>query len=318
MKQRGVALIIVLLVVAFVAVIAIEMAGRLQLQVKRTSNIKDSKQAYWYAMGAEAYARKTISQLLQEDDPLNINQPWAQDNIMFPMPNGGIEAELMDMQSCFNLNALQKDDTQNSKAQEKTAFERLLQTDTLEIPPLSVETVRDTTMDWLDSDTIPDGIYGVEDSEYESLLNPYLAANGLMVSKSEFRLVKGVEPAWISRVMPFLCVIPGKTDLRINVNTIHQDRAPLLAALLGSSEADAQNLISNVPYDDKAEFLGTTEVSALNLTQEQQDWFVADTEYFILHVKSRYNNASFAMSSLLKIDSENKVTTVRREFGGKI
>ena len=67
-KQSGVALLVVLLVVALVSIIATEMGGRLQLQVKRAANIKDSNQAYWYAMGAEEYAQIAINRLAEEAD----------------------------------------------------------------------------------------------------------------------------------------------------------------------------------------------------------------------------------------------------------
>ena len=69
-KQKGVALIIVLMIVALVTVLATEMAGRLQLQVKRASNIKDNNQAYWYAMGAEQFARKSIGDLIELDSDI--------------------------------------------------------------------------------------------------------------------------------------------------------------------------------------------------------------------------------------------------------
>ena len=58
-NNRGVALITVLLIVALAAVLATEMTARLQLQMQRTNNITLNQQAYWYAMGAEAFA-KTI------------------------------------------------------------------------------------------------------------------------------------------------------------------------------------------------------------------------------------------------------------------
>ena len=108
-KQQGVALIIVLLIVAIVSVLATEMGGRLQLQIKRASNIKDNNQAYWYAMGAEQYARKSIQKLMEEDgEVIHLEQPWNQEFI-YPIEGGGIQAQLIDMQSCFNLNALKVD-----------------------------------------------------------------------------------------------------------------------------------------------------------------------------------------------------------------
>ena len=46
-KQRGAALLIVLMVVALVAILATEMGARLQLQVQRASNIKSSNKSIW-------------------------------------------------------------------------------------------------------------------------------------------------------------------------------------------------------------------------------------------------------------------------------
>ena len=105
-KQQGVALMIVLMIVALVAVLATEMGTRLQLQVQRTMNLKDNNQAYWYAMGAEAFARKSIQSLIEESpNVISIDQPWAQE-FTYPLENGGLTANLDDLQACFNLNAI--------------------------------------------------------------------------------------------------------------------------------------------------------------------------------------------------------------------
>lgn len=318
-KQKGIALLIVLLVVAIVATLGVEMAGRLQLNLQRGINIKDNNQAFWYAMGAEQYAKKSISLLMQNkgNDPVNSTQPWAQENLVFPMPNGGIEAELSDLQACFNLNALKTGQNKN-KAQEKQAFFNLLKKDELNIPTLNAETLRDSMMDWLDEDTVLSGNYGAEDPDYESLVHPYLAANNTMASKSELRLVKGVEQEWLKELMQYVCVVPNSTELKINVNTLKPEQALLLSAITGMSVSDAQNAISNIPYNDANDFLTQKEVSRLSLSEDQKKWFVTDPEYFILHVKSRYNNASFSMSSVFQVDQDNTVKTIQREFGGKL
>ncbi|MFT4724842.1 MAG: general secretion pathway protein K, partial [Colwellia sp.] len=56
-KVTGVALITVLLIVSLAAVLATQMTARLQLQMQRTNNVTLNQQAYWYAMGAEAFAK---------------------------------------------------------------------------------------------------------------------------------------------------------------------------------------------------------------------------------------------------------------------
>lgn len=318
MKHRGVALIIVLLIVAIVAVLATEMAGRLQLNLIRSTNIKDNNQAYWYAMGAEQYAKKTIAQLKKLNEPLDSTQSWAQEDITFPMPNGGIQATLEDLQACFNLNSLYQDQGNKQKSDEITAFRNLLgQEEQFEIPSYNADTVRDALVDWLDGDSVPHGSYGAEDPEYESLATPYIAANSLMTNKSELRLVKGVEPKWLPKVLEQVCVIPNQSELVINVNTLTPEKAPFLAAVTGMTVSDAEIVISNIPYDDIADFLGDTTVAAAGLNQDQQKWFVTESDYFILHVKSSYNGATFAMSTKFKVVDEN-VIVIAREFGGKL
>lgn len=320
-QQRGVALIVVLLVVALVAISAADMGTRLQYQVKRSINLTENNQAFWYAMAAEQFAKKTVAQLvLEKNDSMHINEPWAQQGIQFPMPGGGIEASLVDLQSCFNLNALRtktSEGTTNNLIGE--AFLRLLQTPSLNIPSLNQETVKDSLIDWLDEDTQLSGNYGAEDPDYESLVNPYLAANVPMVSKSELRLVKGVELPWLSDIMPLVCVVPGLTELKVNVNTFTQETAPVLAAIAGIDVSAAENVISGIPFDTVQDFINTPEMGASTLPQQQQtEWFDVKTKYFILHVKSSYNTGVFKMSSVIKVGENDEVTIIRREFGGPL
>ena len=322
-RHRGVALLIVLMIVAIVSILGTEMATRLQLQVQRTANIKDNNQAYWYAMGAEAFARKSIGDLLAEtDDKISLDQPWAQE-FTYPLDGGGINARLEDMQSCFNINAVATGSDEQQQRQEVTptmeAFGRmLLALENEQIDTYTADTVRDSLADWLDSDDRMRP-YGAEDSEYESREFPYLAANGLMSAQSEIRLVNGVAASWVNDILPLICVIPGVNTLKVNVNTLTSEHGALLAGLTGLSLQDANSLISNRPqegWEETADFLAEPAIQALGLDQEQQDWFDVTTEYFLLHTKTRYNKASFAMSTVFHAQSGSSVSVLRREFGG--
>jgi general secretion pathway protein K len=57
-KHQGVALITVMLIVALCAVIASQMTARLQVQLQRSAQVRFNQQAYWYAMGAEAFTKR--------------------------------------------------------------------------------------------------------------------------------------------------------------------------------------------------------------------------------------------------------------------
>tara|TARA_R110002153_G_scaffold68547_7_gene182004 strand:- start:13483 stop:14493 length:1011 start_codon:yes stop_codon:yes gene_type:complete len=329
-KQQGVALIIVLLIVAIVSVLATEMGSRLQLQVKRASNIKENNQAYWYAMGAEQYARKSIKQLMNNDGKvIHLGQEWNQEYV-FPIDGGGIQAQLVDMQSCFNLNALREPPASSANAsstattpllpERMLAFERLLQNVDPAIPSYNIDILRDSLVDWLDQDDRQTG-YGAEDSEYESLQFPYVAANNFMVHKSELRLIHGVEASWLRELLKLVCVLPNDSLFLININTVSEENAAVIAAATGLSLSDAQSILANRSsegFQTTAEFLSDPSIVALEprLKAEQLEWFDVKTSHFILHTKTKYNDATFSMKTLFKVDSSNNVNIIRRDFGG--
>ena len=326
-KQKGVALMIVLMIVALVAVLATEMGTRLQLQVQRTMNLKDNNQAYWYAMGAEAFARKSIQSLIEEsEEVISIDQPWAQE-FTYPLENGGLTANLEDLQACFNLNAIVSGSASgntNSNGSSNTteameAFHTMLLSLSVDgLDNFTADTLRDSLADWVDED---DSMrpYGAEDSEYESREFPYLAANGPLASKSELRIINGASPEWLDEVLPLVCVIPDYNELKINVNTLEEEDAPLLAGLTGLDMQQAASLISSRPqngWDDTNAFLSEPSIQALNLTSTRQAWFSVKTEYFMLHTKTQYNKATFKLSTVFHASADSGVRVVNREFGG--
>lgn len=328
-NQQGVALIIVLLIVAIVSVLATEMGGRLQLQIKRASNIKENNQAYWYAMGAEQYARKSIKQLMDEDgEVIHLEQPWNQEFI-YPIQGGGIQAQLIDMQSCFNLNALKVTqpsvnnnipNANNSLTllEKKTAFERLLRSIEPEISSYNIDIVRDSLVDWLDDDNNPTQL-GAEDSEYESRQFPYVAANNFMVHKSELRMVNGVEVPWLRELLTLVCVLPNNNLFKINVNTVSEKNAAVISAATGLDLSGARLVLATrgeEGFQTTQDFLSEPSIQALTLSAEQKTWFDVKTSHFILHTKTKYNNSTFVMQSLFKVDASNNVTVIRREFSG--
>jgi general secretion pathway protein K len=322
-KQQGVALIIVLLIVAIVSVLATEMGGRLQLQIKRASNIKENNQAYWYAMGAEQYARKSIKQLINENpDVIHLEQPWNQE-FVYPIEGGGIQAQLVDMQSCFNLNALREPSGSVLAANpllpdRMDAFKRLLEQVEPAIPSYNIDMLLDSLVDWLDEDDRQLDL-GAEDSEYESRQFPYITANNYMVHKSELRLINGVEAPWLTALLKLVCVLPNSSAFSINVNTVTEENTAVIIAATGLSLADAKSVLANrgsEGYQKKIDFLSTKEIQALTLNDEQKDWFDVKTSHFILHTKTKYNDATFAMQTLFKVESNNNVIVIRRDFSG--
>lgn len=326
-KQSGVALITVMLVVALAVIIAANMTSRLTIQMRRAENQQLHNQAYWYGLGAEQFAMRVLQQDMEDDPELvHRGQYWAQSGSSFPVEGGTIEGEIIDLQACFNLNALAGEDSQEEgeAAERRTiqsrAFQALLEE--VGVDEYEAEQIAEATRDWIDADDSLGTSFGAEDSEYESLENPYLAANSPMAHASELRLVRGVSPAIYRKVRPFVCSIPQQTALRVNVNTLVSEQAEVLAAVLEPhlSVDQARDLISNRPengYESLDEFWAENEVKeALAASEAQKQQIVIKSDYFKLDVIAEVDRARFKMESVIKRTGESDLQVIRRQFGG--
>lgn len=227
-KQRGVALIVVLLIVAMVVIIATNITSRNQLSMRRTLNLAQYDQAYWYAISAEELAKKILKQDLDDSEGrVHKQQYWAMSDVVFPAEYGEIAGKISDMRSCFNLNALSvtTKDVENGQPKLPLAakqYKALLVS--LGMDDFTADHLTQTLKDYIDEDTVASP-YGAEDAEYEARHVPYRAANTLMNHRSELRAVMGYTQDIYLKLLPYICVIPGSDRQLLNVNTIEIGRA---------------------------------------------------------------------------------------------
>jgi general secretion pathway protein K len=321
---RGVALITVLLIVALAAVLATQMTARLQLQMQRTTNIALNQQAYWYAMGAEAFAKRIlITTFEDESNVTHLEQMWAQGETSYPVDFGQITGEIFDMQACFNLNALRFDKDKLPSGTKKpaiqTAFEELIISLDIEgVSQFEAEYMADALVDWLDKDSAIASAGGAEDNDYSAKEFPYLPANHYLASVTELRLIEHFTIAVINKLKDYVCVLPNTNLHNININTIKSDQAELLKALLDIPLADAEQALSSREGDGfktTNDFFSLPEISKHRLTDEQKRQFVVDSEYFTLKSTASFNNSYFSLSTLMKVENNNKISVVSRTIG---
>ncbi|CUA86498.1 Type II secretory pathway, component PulK [Pseudidiomarina woesei] len=260
-KQRGVALLMVLLVVALVSVMAVTLSGRLQTTVLRTANFQQAEQAYWYWLSAEEIVRELLQTELSESDGVaHQQQMWYQQSEsgnIYPVDGGAIQGGIQDLHSCFNLNSLREGGGPGSgpgSAPPSSLRERrkaqlrmlLLSVGDDDIEPYTADVIVDSLADWLDQDDNIDGNYGAESVDYQSLLFPHGAANTWLTHVSELRLIRGVTAKIFNDVKDYVCVIPRDNSLKINVNTVAKEQPELLYAVtLGAlAEDEAQQFLN--------------------------------------------------------------------------
>lgn len=109
--QKGVALIIVLMMTASLAFIALGVTERMGRSIDRTTASIGRAALHWRAVSLEPIAAVAIEQALgaprgQAAPPLTPLNPLFLRAITVPLPDGSAEAAFVDATRCFNLNAL--------------------------------------------------------------------------------------------------------------------------------------------------------------------------------------------------------------------
>lgn len=313
-----------MLIVALIAILATQMTARLQLQMQRTTNIGSNQQAYWYAMGAEAFAKRVLIQSLEDDaEVTHLGQMWAQGENTFPVAFGQITGEITDLQSCFNLNALRTDDGSSVKGATKPiarkAFEELLIALSIEsVGSFEAESMADALSDWLDTDESITGSGGAEDSDYAAKEFPYLAANHYLASIGELRVIEHFSVEVINKLKDYVCVLPGSNLNKVNINTIAQDKPEILVAMLGISQNDASQALSareEEGFKSVDDFFALPELSKAQISADQKQQFAVKSEYFKLKATASFNNSYFALNTIMQVDNKNNISVISRIIG---
>ena len=317
-KQRGIALLTVLLILAVMVIIASNMSSRLQLELRRTSNIITHQQALWYAYGAEALVEKGLKQALKDDDTINLDQYWATEGMVYPVDNGQIGGQVLDMQACFNVNGVTGEDKEAQAPLSVRQFRNLLEQ--LEFDAYEAEQLSDALRDWIDDDSNVVSSYGVEDAYYESLDYPYQAGNQRILNISELRAIKGFTQVVYRKIRPYVCALPTST-LKINVNTIAVDKPEVLAGIFtGKLSLDiASSVLEQRPscgWETTADFWALTAFKGLEMDATEKSSVDIKSSYFIALLQAEFASATIKVESVFKAESKDTVYVIRRQFGG--
>ncbi len=322
-KQQGAALIVIMLVLAAMVSIAATMSERLFVNFTRAENRLNHQQAYWYSLGVEALAEYAIEESYSEGDSINLSQPWALKEQVFPLDYGEASGKIRDMQSCFNVNALsniQQNSGTNAKPYLVTVFKTIL--DELDVDSYQADVIADSTWEYLDSDDNVTSSFGVEDSTYEALSPAYLAANGMLADSSEMRSIYQMDNKVMRAIEPIICAIPSD-DWRLNVNTIDKKGATILAALFSPqlSVSKAESIVDNRPFDGWSsvdDFLAEAEIASIDkVTKDKAKGYLStDSQFFELDAQIIVNESRVRVRSLLFSTDRKDAAVVRRRFGG--
>lgn len=290
-RQRGMALVIVLMLFAILAAITTEVMFRQDRFRTRTENLLEWDKRYQYAMAAEVVAIQALIDDQEEDNRTNsmvddcTQEQWAVELPATPYEDAILSASVQDLQGRFNLNWLV---TGGGAAFERNDEARDMLQRLLEqiLPdPGKASLLANEMADWLDSNNIVDAVEGAEDAEYRFRRTPNMPA----AHESELRALRDFTAADTfpdPDMWGLFTALP--LDSKLNLNTASK---PVLDAVLGkaagSGAADAViALRQDEPISDVGELMQQEPFSSMEADQKQaiSDRLGVASEYFQIMV----------------------------------
>ena len=322
-NQSGAALITAILITAIATIAAVSMASRQHLDIRRTTNVIESSQAYLIALGGEEFGKQALIEDGQDNQVDHLGEGWAEPQGSFPVAGGSVIGQVEDQQGRFNLNNLVIDPPPNPQggqsANQQTGQQAVQQVSQLDMDRLQrllqqlglEEELRFAILDWIDGDADVSIPGGAEDFEYLGRELPYRTPNAKMASVSELLLIKGIDRDIYGALEPYITVLPEYTE--INVNTASAE--VLMAVVDGLNSADAEQLIDGRGTDGYAsvgDFVGHAAVAG---RLSGNEGLGVETNYFIINAESEFGRGRTSLYSLVVRDKNANVEVVMRAQG---
>lgn len=243
-RQRGVALLVALLIVALAALIATHLFTLTGTSIARQEAQARSLDAVLLAQGLEDYALVILDRDQDLGDGIDTrNDVWARPLPPLPVPGGRVAGALSDLDGRFNVNTLIR-----NGARDPVAMARLYRL----LAALSLKSeIADAIADWIDADSQVQG-QGAEDLDYLRADPPYRAANRPMTHLSELRLIKGVNAKIYARLAPELSALPIDTGFNINTASV--------AGLMSLADGVSEDLAKRLWEGGRAQYRSMTEL----------------------------------------------------------
>jgi general secretion pathway protein K len=307
-SQRGVAIIMAMLVVALATSVAAYAAWQQNLWIRQSENFGNQAQALAVSRAALYFGRLVLVEDLKNSDTAShdhLQENWAKYALVTPVENGSVSGRIKDQQGLFNVNNLAATDALQQSFQVRW-FTALLTA--LDLPASLVDALRD----YVDLDDQGP----MEDLTYLGKPEPYRTANQPMQSLDELNRIQGFDDDVIRRLKPFITAIPvimppaeGTSTPTIPITLLNVNTAPkeVLDAVF-SEQAGAQilTLRDKAPFKDFAEF--ETQSSTLLPAVDPNDpathpWSATNIDvksnYFLVSAVSQFGATQTGLIALI-------------------
>lgn len=197
-SDRGIALIIVMLVIIVLSVLAGGFAYSMKVETKLARNTSYESDMEWLGRSGVELGKYALAMQMSAPPPDNmyfsLQQPWAGGppnptneavNVQLKdveLGNGKINVTIQDLERKYNISAINE---ANPGVLERALM--MVGADSGDIP-----TIIDSYFDWIDNDGKKTHLAGAENPDYLAMFPPYYAKNGPIDDIRELLLIKGM------------------------------------------------------------------------------------------------------------------------------
>lgn len=304
--QRGVVLVMTLMVLAVVATLSMYTLRHIDRSMSLVSYGQDSAATRQQLLGGEAWARAWLAAQKNNDVPaavLDLDRPWhmLQQSFELEGTNSQLQINIINRQACIDVNLLGQADRALITEQRLVNL-----SSALSITSDWIVLVKD----WLDSDQNLSSASSHEDEFYLGLEVPYRTGDTALVDATELSLMP-IDLAVLQRLIPYICWLPEASQ--INVNRLSK---PLIEAYFPSlTEQGKTALLARLAssgFASVTEFLVWAE--SFDLDVSPQDWRV-DDRFVEAYITLESDGQSRYLHSRLSRQENGLVESFARAYG---
>lgn len=278
--QRGVALISVLLVMATVVTLLTWVLSRHWLEIRRSSNLLESRQAHYYALAAETFAQQVLAADLRHNQIDHRGEAWAE--LMEPLviEEGALWLLIDDLQGRFNINNL-VDSSGQVRPLEAQRFRRLLAA--LSLPERHAAELED----WLGHLARTPAHMTGKDRDTES------SSDGWITAVAELRQLESMTAEDFRRLAPHISALPEGTPINVNTASaaVLQSLSPALTA------TGARRLVTHQQAGGWSSVAAFAADARLSVPEET---ISVASRYFEVRVEARYGRQRAMLTSMIE------------------
>ncbi len=276
-----------MLLAALAAAVTVALATGQSRWRSTVEHRRDQVQAEALAQAGVQWARAALDDDARSSTIDTLAEPWALPLPPTPVGNGSIEGRIVDAQGLLNLDNLSLDETASAgaRAQMTTLFTLV------GVAPAMLDAIADAVDT---DDTARDA--GAEDAYYAHATPPQLTPNTPALRVAEFATLRGMTPAAMAAIRPFVTALPPPTT--INVNTAPGE---VLMAVLPGLDADGATALvagrGRKPFTTIAEFRARLPRGA-NVVDERS--LGVSSTWFLVTVDARQGETRVHARALLR------------------